>query len=91
MTVCENKFFQVKEKEPKYISKIILHNDSEFKLIEKDVIESYPESYDLVLLLLDEPEIRIIPGWHVGNKSFGGYRWNDKMHVKAWKNSKESY
>lgn len=70
---------------PRYINEIITHNDSEYKLIVKDIQESYPESYDLVMLLLDEPEVRVIPGWHIGNKTFGGYRWNDTMHVKAWK------
>ncbi len=80
-----------KQDKPKYISKILIHNDSEYKLIDKEVIESYPESYELVLLLLDAPEVRIIPGWHVGNKTFGGYRWNDKMNVKAWKHSHGTY
>ncbi len=70
---------------PKYNHTTITHNDSEYKLINKEEILSYPEGYDLVLLLLDEPEVRVIPGWHVGNKTFGGYRWNDKMNVKAWK------
>jgi hypothetical protein len=70
---------------PKYKPIIIIHNDKEYRLIDKNILESYPEAYELVTLLLDEPEIRLIPGWHVGNKTFGGYRWNDKMNVKAWK------
>ena len=74
-----------KEKKPKYINKIFIHNDSEQKLIDDNEVDSFPESYELVILLLDEPEIRTIPGWHVGNKTFGGYRWNDTMNVKAWK------
>ncbi len=85
MTVTEKYIPPCRQPKPKYINTIISHNDSEYKLIDKEVIESFPESYDLVLLLLDKPEVRVIHGWHIGNRTFGGYRWNDTMNVKAWK------
>jgi hypothetical protein len=85
MTVTERYIPPCRQPKPKHVHEIIIHNDKEYKLIDKDKIESYPESYDLVHLLIEEPEVRVIPGWHVGNKTFGGYRFNDTMKVMAWK------
>ncbi len=80
-----------KPKNPKYINAIFVYNDHEYKLIDYKEKESFPESYELVLLLLDEPEERVITGWHTGDKTFTGYRYRDKMHVKAWRSSTGMY
>lgn len=81
----------LKPKKSKYVNSIVVYNDHEYKLIDPEERESYPESYELVLLLLDQPEEKVITGWHTGDKTFTGYRWNDTMHVKAWKNATGMY
>ncbi len=48
-----------------------------------DDIHKYPHPYDLVLLLLDDGTI--LPGWHVANSTWDGYRVRKYMNIVGWK------